>query len=239
MNQLATLPIQSTINYDNLATSYDYIDTFFSVGFTKKWRNVAADLLTDHGPQRLLDLACGSGEQIVSFFSRKIDIISVSGIDISKRMVEKAIKKFSRLQLKHHVFIESGDACSSRFRDNFFDAVTISFSLRDIGNIDELFREAHRVLKNDCPLIILDLNNPNDCKLKYLYSLYMHYIFSTAGGLLSGFPEAYKIFSRRLSALPSTDFLSRQMKNCGFHKVGTYKMFADIAFLITGKKRID
>ncbi len=239
MNQIATLPVQSTINYDDLATSYDYINTFFSVGLTKKWRNVAAGLLTNHGPQRLLDLACGSGEQIVSFFTRKIDIISVNGIDISKKMVDKAVNKFSKLKLKHCVFVESGDACSSRFRDNFFDAVTISFSLRDIGNFDELFREAHRVLKNDCPLIILDLNIPNDCKLKSLYSIYMHYIFSTAGGLLSGFPEAYKMYSRKLSALPGTDFLSRQMKNCGFHKVSTYKMFADIAFLITGKKRID
>lgn len=235
---MISTPVISQIDYNNIASTYDIINGLFSMGLIKKWRKEVADGLSNRGPLRILDLACGSGEQILSFFNSNLGVISVNGIDISEKMVENAQKKISKANLNHCVYIEKGNACELRYDDNFFDVVTIAFSMRDIGQTTALFKEAHRVLKVDCPLLILDLNNPKYSKTKYLYSLYMQYIFATAGGLISGFPEIYKSVWRKLSELQNPELICRQMKAAGFQKINALTMFAGITLLINGKKKL-
>jgi demethylmenaquinone methyltransferase / 2-methoxy-6-polyprenyl-1,4-benzoquinol methylase len=237
MDTMISTPVIAKIDYNNIANTYDTINGFFSMGLVKKWRKEVADGLTNRGPMRILDLACGSGEQILSFFKTDLDVISVNGIDMSEKMVENARKKISKANLCHCVYIENGNACELRYTDNFFDAVTIAFSMRDIIQTTTLLKEAHRVLKVDCPLIILDLNNPKYSKTKYLYSFYMQYIFSTAGGLISGFPEIYKSVWKHLTELQNPEYICKQMKAAGFQKINVLTMFAGIALLINGKKR--
>jgi demethylmenaquinone methyltransferase/2-methoxy-6-polyprenyl-1,4-benzoquinol methylase len=227
------------IEYDTLANTYDFIDLIFSFGLMNSCRNEVANWLSNRGAIRILDVACGTGNQIMSFFSTKLNIITVNGIDLSEGMLKKAKQKFTRANLNNYVFLEKGDACNLRFKDNFFDAVTISYSLRDICDISALFNEVHRVLKIDCPFLILDQRNPTYCRFKYLYLLYLKYIFSIAGGLISGFPEMYKMIYKNISTQQETDIICNLMKNAGFHKVNAYNLSIGSAFFISGKKRID
>ena len=238
MNSNTIAPsIISRIDYDAIANTYDLVNRIFSFGFMNSSRNEVANWLSNRGPIRILDVACGTGNQILSFFSEKLNIISVNGIDLSEPMLKRAKKKISRANLNGSVFLEEGDACDLRFKDDFFDAVTISYGLRDIVNVTTFFNEAHRVLKTDCPILILDLRNPVYCRFKYLYSWYLRYILSTTGGLISGFPDTYKTIFKNISAQHETDTICKLLKNSRFHKVNAYNRSIGSEFLISGKKR--
>lgn len=228
----------SKIKYDTIAKTYDFVDLIFSFGLINSSRNEVANWLSNRGPIRILDIACGTGNQILSFFSTKLNVISVNGIDLSEGMLKRAKQKITRANLNNYVFLEKGDACDLRFKDNFFDAVTISYSLRDIDNIPALFGEAHRVLKTDCPFLILDQRNPEYCRFKYLYLLYLRYIHTTAGGLFSGFPEMYKMIYKNITSQQETDTICKLFKDSKFHKVNAYNLSLGSAFFISGKKKI-
>jgi demethylmenaquinone methyltransferase/2-methoxy-6-polyprenyl-1,4-benzoquinol methylase len=234
-----TPSLTSKIEYNTVANTYDFVEAIFSFGLMNSCRKEIANWLSNRGPIRILDLCCGTGNQILSFFSTKLNIISVNGIDLSEGMLKRAKQKITRSHLNNYVFLEKSDACDLRFKDNFFDAVTISYSLRDIYTISLLFNEAHRVLKTDCPFLILDQRNPEYCRFKYLYSLYLRYIFSSAGGLISGFPEMYKMIYKNITAQQETDALCKLLKSSGFYKINAYNLSLGSAFFISGKKRVN
>jgi demethylmenaquinone methyltransferase / 2-methoxy-6-polyprenyl-1,4-benzoquinol methylase len=226
------------IDYDKIAESYDFISNLFSIGLIGAWRNNVSYFLSNYGPLRILDLGSGSGGQIFSFFQTDLEIISVNGIDSSQNMVEIAQKKILKKNLNNCVFIEKGNAVSLRFSNNFFDAVTISFSLRDIERKDLLFKEVHRVLKGDCSFIILDIPNPSDNRFSYIFSLYLKYIYSNAGGFYSGFPNIYHLLWRRLPLFPNSETLCKELKVAGFQKVNTLSLSAGAAMIVSAKKRV-
>jgi demethylmenaquinone methyltransferase / 2-methoxy-6-polyprenyl-1,4-benzoquinol methylase len=226
------------IRYDSISNSYDLINRIFSFGLMETGRREVANWLSNRGSIRVLDVACGTGNQILSFFSTKLNIISVNGIDLSEQMIKRAKQKIAHSKINNYVFLEKGDAHDLRFEDDFFDAVTISYSLRDLDSITRFFDEAHRVLKTDCPLIILYQRNPTHCGFKYLYLWYLRYIFCTAAGYISGNPEVYKTMFKNICSQQETNIICKYMKTAGFHKVNAYNLCAGSAFFISGKKRI-
>jgi len=223
--------------FDRIAVWYDFINKIMSLGMDRVWRKKASELLDNSGSIRVLDLACGTGEQILSLFSSKLNIISVNGIDTSEKMLTQARKRINSAGLNQIVFLEKGDARELRFKDDFFDAVTMSFGLSSIPNYQEVINEAWRVLKADCPLIILDLANPQACRFRRMYTFYVRHIASFAGGFITGAPDAYLNLRSDLEKLPDIEKLSSQMKCAGFQKLSIQPLSSGAAMLIKGKKR--
>lgn len=223
--------------FDRIAVWYDFINRIMSFGLDKSWRNKASELLDNSGAIRVLDLACGTGEQIQSLFLSKLNIITVNGVDTSEKMIIQARKKINAAGLSQVVFLEKGDACNLRFKDDFFDAVTISFGLSSINNDNEVFKEAWRVLKVDCPLIILDLANPQICRFRRMYTFYVKHVAPFIGGFITGAPDAYLNLRTDLENFPDSDTLNLQLKKAGFHKLSVLRLSSGAAMLIRAKKR--
>lgn len=226
------------IDYSGITASYDIINNIFSFGLIKKWRAHLASFLYNKGPLKVLDAACGTGEQIVSFYKAKLNLSSINGIDTSSDMIQFAKKKIRNNNLIRRVFLECGDACNLRFQNDFFDTLSLTFSLRDILDIGKLFNEAHRVLKFDCPVLLLDFNKPQYCNIPLIYTLYFKFIYATSGEILSGSHVFYKHLKKTLSNLPDHTLLIKQLRDAGFHKISYYSLCGGIAFIVTAKKRL-
>lgn len=237
-----TVPQSSAIinsnvpDYNRIAIWYDLINSIVTLGLDSGWRRKVAELLQNRGHLRILDIGCGSGKQIFAFFTADLPLISVNGIDLSEGMLKVAQKRIVKHGIGCSVYLESGDATVLRFEKDFFDAVTMSFGLSGIPDTQTVLSEARRVLKPDCPLIILDLINPRSFRFPGIYSLYFKYLVPLIGGLISGSASTYKSIAGTLERLPQTEQLSSQLKSSGFHKISIFKLFPGAAAIFLGKK---
>lgn len=137
--------------FDKIAKIYDFNNSLMSFGQHKRIKKDSIKYLKTTG--KVLDLCTGTGD--VAGFLSKISQNEVIGLDFSKNMLEIAQKKYPLVQ-----FIE-GDCINLPFEANSFDAVTISFGLRNIENYDKALEEIYRVLKPNGTFMHLDFGKKN------------------------------------------------------------------------------
>lgn len=229
--------IDSEKIFNRIGIWYDLVSWLSTWGLINSWRNFGSELLLNRGPLRILDLACGTAEQIISFSAIKVPVISITGLDISERMLQIAQKKTFRLKRQHSIFLLQGDMHSLKFDDSFFDALTFSFGLSCSANIGQVFSEAARVLKPDCPLIITEFNKPNTFATLHPYTFYINFLVPGIGRLISGAKEAYQKIASLINNLPDQNSICLQLKTSGFQKISIYKLFPGFVTLYCAKKR--
>lgn len=227
--------IQDTFN--RISIWYDLVSWISTLGLIKSWHRRASELLLNRGPLRILDLACGTAEQIVSLHSTDVPTISITGIDISERMLQIAHKKITRHKIQNSIFLLQGDMHSTKFEDSFFDAVTLSFGLCFSQDSELVFKEAARVLKQDCPLIITDFIKPKTFSTISPYTFYIKFIVPGTGRLISGATEAFQKIATMIDNFPDQKILISQLKSCGFHKIACYQLFPGFVTQYCAKKR--
>lgn len=137
--------------FDEIATVYDFNNAIMSFGQHKRIKEEAVGFLKTSG--KILDLCTGTGD--IAGFLSKNSKNEVIGLDFSKNMLEIAQKKHPSIK-----FIE-GDCTNLPFNDNSFDAVTISFGLRNIERYDKALDEIYRVLKPNGTFMHLDFGKKN------------------------------------------------------------------------------
>lgn len=231
------IPNQQAV-FDRISIWYDMLNRMISLGMDQFWRKRAAELLLNRGPLKVLDLACGTGDQILTLFNLKLPITSVCGVDTSEKMLEIAQRKMNGAGINRQVFLEKSDAGTVRYKDDFFDAVTLSFGISCESDAQRFMKEAWRVVKPDGPLVILEIASPRSCKFRGMYTFYMKHIAPFMGGLISGASGAYKTIRNTLDNVPDNDQLRSMMKASGFHKLITISLAFGAANIFIGKKRI-
>ncbi len=230
-----TIEIQNIFN--RIGVWYDLVSWISTLGWIKYWRHSATELLLNRGPLRVLDLACGTAEQIISLYSTNIPLTSVTGIDNSEKMLQIADKKVARLKHRNPIFLLQGDMHSLKFENSFFDAVFLSFGLCFSSNTGQVLSEAARVLKQDCPLIITEFNKPKTFTTFNPYTFYINFIVPGTGRLISGAKEAYQKIATLINQLPEQDVLFSQLKSAGFQKIANYQLFPGCVTQFSAKKR--
>ena len=233
----ATIQTEPDPAFDQIAVWYDTLNAVITCGLDSFWRHRVAENLHDRGPLRVLDLACGTGKQISSLFSCKVPLISVNGIDLSERMLSVARRRFAYHKNRTAVFLEQGDATALRFENDFFDAVTISFGLGCVNDSKRVLNESWRVLKLDCPLIILEINNRKEFSFPWTYSLYIKHIIPVIGGLIAGSTSAYRKIMNGVERIPESEQFLALLKAAGFHKIQIQHLFPGFAAIYICKKR--
>lgn len=135
--------------FDNIADKYDFNNNIISFGFHKRVKKAAIQYFNFSG--KVLDLCTGTGD-IAGFLSKNCE---VTGLDFSEKMLQIARKKYPNIN-----FI-NGDCTNLPFEDNSFDAVTISFGLRNIENYNKALDEIYRVLKPNGQFLHIDFGKKN------------------------------------------------------------------------------
>jgi demethylmenaquinone methyltransferase/2-methoxy-6-polyprenyl-1,4-benzoquinol methylase len=214
--------------FENMARVYDPLNTFFSFGFHKKWKT---KLISEFkGAQLLLDLATGTSDVSINFIEHNTDCTAV-GLDPSINMLLQSKIKLNNKKLTDKILLLRGIAEDLPFADNMFDAVTISFGIRNTIYPQKALEEMYRVLNKKGSVGILEFSLPQNRIFGPIYMAYLNKFFPLIGSIF-GASEEYKYLGDSISKFPNRDDFIGLMENVGFKNcyfkelnVGTVVMY--------------
>ncbi|MFQ5410822.1 MAG: bifunctional demethylmenaquinone methyltransferase/2-methoxy-6-polyprenyl-1,4-benzoquinol methylase UbiE [Phycisphaerae bacterium] len=196
--------------FDRIAPTYERVNRWLSAGRDAAWRRRAVKLAAIEPTDRVLDVACGTGDFARAF--SKADPQCVVGTDFSERMLDLAPRGGTDA-------IEwcRADALALPFADASYSVVSCAFGVRNFQNLSAGLREMHRILRPGGRAVILEFSMPRSGPVASLYSIYFHRVLPRAARWISGdrsgaydyLPKSVSSFldaAGIISALQSADF---------------------------------
>lgn len=222
--------------FDSIAPSYDKLNHIMSLDVDKIWRRHALKYIIDGTPQKILDVACGTGDSTIAAAKAAAEGSKVIGVDISEGMMALVEGKAVEAGVADKISTEVGDGENLRFGDGCFDRVTCAFGIRNFEHKDKGLKEFHRVLKTGGKAVILELSVPKNRALRWLYDLYFMHVLPWIGGKVSGDKAAYKYLPASVHNFPPPEDFCRMMRDAGFTSVSSKTLTFGLCRLFIGKR---
>lgn len=220
--------------FNAIARRYDLLNHLLSGGVDVYWRRRALLTARDKHPQRILDLATGTGDFALA--ADRLGPQQVVGIDMAIEMLRLGAAKVTAKSPSARVELLVGDAEQLPFQDHTFDMVTGAFGVRNFGNIPSGLAEAHRVLKPGGQLLVLDFCEPTAPLFRQLYLFYFHKVLPLIGGLISGQRRAYAYLPRSVGTFPQGRAFVELLVAAGFNQAQYTPLTLGIAAVYQGVK---
>jgi len=220
--------------FDNIAHRYDFLNHFLTVGIDHLWRRKAISLLKPLAPKRILDVATGTADLAIA--SMRLDPEEVIGIDLSSEMLALGDKKIEKRGLGDKIVLQKGDSEALSFESNSFDAVTVSFGVRNFQNLEKGIAEINRVTKPGGKAVILEFSRPTMFPIKQVFNFYFKYILPGIGKLISKDSRAYTYLPESVALFPEGKAFLEVLKNNGFSQLEMYPQTFGICTIYTGIK---
>jgi demethylmenaquinone methyltransferase/2-methoxy-6-polyprenyl-1,4-benzoquinol methylase len=225
---------QVELMFDNIASKYDFLNRFLSMGIDVSWRRKAIKTLKKHHPQLILDVATGTGDMAI-LASQMLQPKKVTGIDISEKMLEIGRRKYKAENIDN-IELLYGDSETINFSDNSFDAVTVAFGVRNFENLHKGLEEILRVLKPGAMLVVLEFSKPLFPGMKQLYNLYMGIIAPEIASWFSRNKRAYKYLNKSAKAFPDRKNFVDILNNIGYTNTSFKSLSLGICCIYVGRK---
>lgn len=204
--------------FDRISPCYDRMNRVISAGLDGRWRRAMADRLPPRAGLRLLDLATGTGDQLLAAVAGG-RVAEAVGLDLAERMLEVGRAKLALRPPPVPVRLGVGDATAIPEPDQSFDAVTISFGIRNVTDVPRALREMYRVLKPGGRLLVLESSVPAWAPVRAAYLFYIRHVMPRLAGWLSGDGEAYRYLNVTMEQFPHGAAFCQLMTDAGFRSV--------------------
>ena len=222
--------------FDRIAPRYDLLNRCLSFGRDIAWRKRMAGSLKGRPPQRLLDLATGTGDQIFHLIAAGAPLREAIGMDMSEEMLAVGAAKLKRRPLGFPVTLARGDATAIPCEDAVFDAVTIAFGIRNVEDVSRGLTEMYRVLVPGGRVLILEFSLPGNAFVRWGYLLYFRHILPLIGGWISGDISAYRYLNRTVETFPHGEVFCDRVREAGFSNVTAIPVTFGVATIYQGDK---
>lgn len=203
--------------FDNIAHRYDFLNRLLSLGIDVTWRKKAIRFIGEISPQKIIDVATGTGD--FAFEALSLHPENITGYDISDGMMNYGRQKAKDLKADHIVQFIKGDSEKMPFADNSFDALTVGFGVRNFQHLEVGLAEMYRVVRPGGRVAILEISQPHNTIIKGLYSLYFTYVLPTIGKLFSKDARAYSYLPESVKAFPEGKTFVAILEKTGFKQV--------------------
>lgn len=200
--------------FDAIASNYDFLNHFLSMGIDKYWRSRLVKRLKVIHPQAILDVAAGTGDLTIALARLKPQ--TLVGADLSSEMLRVGQQKVDKKGLSSLIKLQQADAEALPFSDNAFDAVTAAFGVRNFENLLAGLKEMNRVLRPGATLLILEFSTPRKGLFSWIFTLYFKYILPFIGRLVSRDSSAYTYLPISVSEFPDRERFIAIMQEAGF-----------------------
>jgi demethylmenaquinone methyltransferase/2-methoxy-6-polyprenyl-1,4-benzoquinol methylase len=221
--------------FNRIASRYDFMNRFLSVGIDVGWRKKALKQLTKEKPKTLLDVATGTGDMaIMAYELLKPDLIT--GIDISEKMLEIGREKVLKSGLEQHIKLQSGDSEAINFPPGSFDAVTVAFGVRNFEHLEQGLGEIRKVLKPGGKLVVLEFSKPKITGIAQLYNLYMKIVAPQMAAFVSKNKKAYQYLNQSVQHFPEGKAFVDILNHVGFRNTSCKKLSLGICSIYCGIK---
>jgi demethylmenaquinone methyltransferase/2-methoxy-6-polyprenyl-1,4-benzoquinol methylase len=195
--------------FDVVAKRYDVTNDVLSLGQDRRWRRDVIDAVSPKPGDLVLDLAAGTGTSSVPFAAAGATVVPC---DFSVGMLQ--VGKKARPQLP----FTAGDGTKLPFADDTFDAVTISFGLRNIVDPMAGLREMRRVTKPGGRLVVCEFSHPTWKPFRTVYVEYLMKALPAIARGVSSSPDAYVYLAESIRAWPDQRGLAEWIHECGWKR---------------------
>ena len=203
-------PSEVAAMFDEVAVTYDRTNDLLSFGQDRAWRKKVLAEVNPQAGQSVLDLAAGTGSSSVVFAKPGVRVVAG---DFSQGMLAVGRRRHPEIEF---VF---ADATALPFEKNEFDAVTISFGLRNVVDTSKALREMLRVTKPGGRLVVCEFSKVTNPIVRLGYELYLRLLLPAFSRLGSKTPEAYTYLSDSIQAWPSQQALADIIAEAGWSNV--------------------
>lgn len=211
-------PVAVNSMFARIARRYDVANHLLSGGIDVWWRRCLVAAVKSAAPREVLDLATGSGD-VAFALSRKLPPnTAILGMDFCQPMLDEAEIKKRQSARYENVAFQQGDGLALPLPDASFDAVTISFGLRNMENRATALAEMRRVLRPGGRLFVLEFSQPHRW-LKPLYFFYLRRMLPAIAGAVTGDRAAYVYLNETIEQFPNREKLSDEIRSAGFTNV--------------------
>jgi demethylmenaquinone methyltransferase / 2-methoxy-6-polyprenyl-1,4-benzoquinol methylase len=195
--------------FDEVAPRYDLTNDVLSLGQDRRWRRVVVDAVDPRPGERVLDLAAGTGTSSQPFADRGATVVpcdfSLGMLRVGKRAMP-------------HLAFTAGDGTRLPFADGTFDAVTISFGLRNIVDPDAGLRELLRVTRPGGRLVVCEFSHPTWAPFRTIYVEYLMRALPPVARAVSSSPDAYVYLAESIRAWPDQPALAARIAAAGWQR---------------------
>jgi demethylmenaquinone methyltransferase/2-methoxy-6-polyprenyl-1,4-benzoquinol methylase len=225
--------------FNDIAKTYDLANRILSMGIDKTWRkkacNMAYEFYGKKSIDRIVDVACGTGDLMIDWENvakdLNIEVNEIIGVDPSVGMME-----VGKTKIPHRTFIEAG-AQDMPLEDESADFISISYGIRNVVQRKEGLQEFARVLKKDGLCVILEFtkNDKNTFSAK-LTRFYMNNIMPYIGGMVSKNKDAYTYLPESIEAFITTKQMIQELKDVGLEPIFVKGYSLDMSTTFIAKK---
>ncbi len=220
--------------FDNISPKYDLLNHVLSAGVDIYWRKKAISYLRPFAPKKILDIATGTGDFALEALALKPE--KIVGVDISEGMLAVGREKMKKRGVDNIIEMRMGDSERLLFEDNVFDAVIVSFGVRNFENLLKGLTDMHRVTRPGGVCVVLEFSKPRSFPFKQLYGFYSNTILPLIGRMISKDSSAYSYLPESVQAFPDgPDFLGI-FKAAGFTNTKWIPLTFGIASIYIGQK---
>ncbi|MDH3745634.1 MAG: ubiquinone/menaquinone biosynthesis methyltransferase [Acidobacteriota bacterium] len=219
--------------FSRVAPRYDLLNHLLSGSLDVAWRRRAARSLELSADSRVLDLCCGTGDQALAVRKRVPAVVTAS--DFCLPMLALARHKFARTGAPHPAGL-AGDTQVLPLAAGSFDAVTVSFGLRNVTDLDRALEEIARVLRIGGQAVFLEFALPRRRVVRSAYQFYFNRILPVVGRLVSHRGSAYRYLPASVGTFPQRDDFVRRMTKAGFADSTWSDLSAGTVCLYRGQK---
>ena len=223
--------------FATIAARYDLITRLLSFGRDQSWKKRVVDLAAVGPNDRVLDLACGTGD--LALASARIGA-AVTGLDLTPAMLELAARRCTGARVRGctgaRVHWCTGDICNLPIAGEKFSVVTVGYGLRNVPDLPGALKEIHRVLKPGGRLCALDFDRPEAAWLRAIYLGYLNVVGGTLGWVLHRDPDTYRYIPASIERYPGGRGVVKLMEAAGFMNVRHVKVLGGLMAIHLGER---
>lgn len=211
--------------FDDVAARYDLTNDVLSLGQDRRWRRLVVQAVDPAPGQVVLDVAAGTGTSSLPLRARGARVVAA---DFSLGMLREGRRRSPVLP-----FV-AADATALPFADGSFDAVTISFGLRNVVDPAAALREFHRVTRPGGRLVVCEFSTPTNPAFRTLYSEYLMAALPRIARRVGSNAESYVYLAESIQAWPDQAGLADRLAEAGWAQVGWRDLSGGIVALHRG-----
>lgn len=213
--------------FASIAGRYDLFNIIASFGFDRGWRRFAAEKTGLPVGGRALDICAGTGDLAIAVGKRR-QPAQVLATDFCREMLDVGRKKVAGTPEEHLIKFEWADVTDLPYDDGSFDAVTVGFGIRNVGEIGVGLAEVRRVLRPGGRFVCLEFSRPVWWPLRVFYRFYLFRVVPLVGRVITGNYQGFRYLASSIANFPNQDRLRDTMLEAGFSRVEFFNLTGGI-----------
>jgi demethylmenaquinone methyltransferase/2-methoxy-6-polyprenyl-1,4-benzoquinol methylase len=221
--------------FDSIAWKYDFLNHFLSLNIDRLWRRRAIKIISQsYKSPNILDVATGTGDLAIA--AMKLNPAKITGIDISRKMLEIGKEKVEKKGFADKIDLIQGDSEKIPFINNTFDVAMVAFGVRNFSDPVKGLSEMNRVIRNGGMIMVLEFSKPTGFPIKPLYNFYFRNILPFFGRLFSKDKDAYNYLPDSVMKFPDNEEFLKLLVKAGWSETRQVKLTGGVASIYTGIK---